>query len=572
MKNIEANEQTLNSYLQINGETGVLNIPFSQRPYEWEKTQVMRLFNDLVSLKDETEEMHMLNFFTLSREGNQQKIFDGQQRTITSLLILAAFAIKLNELGEEEAARTIYTEYIVKKNAFTKVEEHKIVFESEETNELFYDLINSGKKYLNYNSVNYTDISQKRLIENYKFINELIDEFIEENKINGDKLTGIVYAILNKTQLITIITATDELAMAMFESLNNTGKKLENFYVLKNDLVMILGEDIVKKGWNEIESNLASFDPSAFLQAVAIIVNGKSKKTNALEKIYASNYDKNDEGKMKELLELLKDTSEKYLYLKNPAQYPKHHQKQDWVEFKKLIEHVQLFIKAQHYPLLLAILLKESSLRPLNDVLRSLLNLGIRNFYFKEKKANTIESLLATLAKEYYDEELSISDIIKNLNKVAIIDDELKQAIISKEVSKSAEKQLKFILRETYNLVDLNKETQIKETLTGIHLEHILPQNPKEDSEWILDFPDVEEREFYTRRIGNMTLLLGKINSSISNKDFNDKVLEYRKSDIPENKEIIEKYNKWNKDSINARTEQLAIKIVRYLQTLNNTR
>ena len=50
MKNIEANEQTLNSYLQINGETGVLYIPFSQRPYEWEKNQVMRLFNDLISL------------------------------------------------------------------------------------------------------------------------------------------------------------------------------------------------------------------------------------------------------------------------------------------------------------------------------------------------------------------------------------------------------------------------------------------------------------------------------------------------------------------------------------------
>ena len=116
--------------------------------------------------------------------------------------------------------------------------------------------------------------------------------------------------------------------------------------------------------------------------------------------------------------------------------------------------------------------------------------------------------------------------------------------------------------------MDLNKETQIKETLTGIHLEHILPQNPKENSEWILDFPEVEEREFYTRKIGNMTLLLGKINSSISNKDFDDKVIEYSKSDIPANKEIIEKYNKWNKDSINARTEQLAIKIVRYLQTL----
>ena len=141
MKNIEANEQTLNSYLKINGETGVLNIPFSQRPYEWEKTQVMRLFNDLVSLKDENEEMHMLNFFTLSREGNQQKIFDGQQRTITSILILAAFAINLNELGEEEAARTIYTEYIVKKTPLQEWKNIKLYLKVKKQMSYFMNLL-----------------------------------------------------------------------------------------------------------------------------------------------------------------------------------------------------------------------------------------------------------------------------------------------------------------------------------------------------------------------------------------------------------------------------------------------
>lgn len=48
MRKIESDDRTLESYLSIDSDIGVLTIPFSQRPYEWERPQVKRLFNDLV--------------------------------------------------------------------------------------------------------------------------------------------------------------------------------------------------------------------------------------------------------------------------------------------------------------------------------------------------------------------------------------------------------------------------------------------------------------------------------------------------------------------------------------------
>ena len=60
---IDPKSETLGTYLKI--DNGQLKIPFSQRPYEWGKPEVERLFDDLTSLYL-TKDVHMLNFLTLS--------------------------------------------------------------------------------------------------------------------------------------------------------------------------------------------------------------------------------------------------------------------------------------------------------------------------------------------------------------------------------------------------------------------------------------------------------------------------------------------------------------------------
>ena len=93
MKLLEADTKKL-EYL-LNLSDGTLYIPYSQRPYEWKSEQVLRLFNDFYSIytNTDTTTTHILNFITIrldEDDENKKYIYDGQQRTVNSLLILAA--------------------------------------------------------------------------------------------------------------------------------------------------------------------------------------------------------------------------------------------------------------------------------------------------------------------------------------------------------------------------------------------------------------------------------------------------------------------------------------------------
>lgn len=567
MKKIESTEKTLESYLQINSDVGVLTIPFSQRPYEWEDAQVERLFNDLIALYDSDDDIHMLNFFTLSEEGKETKIFDGQQRTITSLLIIGAFIKKLEEINEVNAATQLYENYISQKNHLSTSTEtkYKLRFEDNEIESFFYELLemNNNKEY---KAKDYDNNTIKSLVKNFNLIKKLLNEFIEERSLSGFDIINLISSIIDNTNLITITTYTDELAMVMFETLNNTGKQLENYYVLKNDFVIALSEQQVKEKWNNIDSNLSNYDPSSFILALATILTGKSTKKNSLKHIYKK-YDKNDSEEMKHLLNLTLEASKKYLSIRNPAQLTYYDDKMEALQYKQLINDVGGFITSQHHPLILAMLMKETSLKEINMVLKYLLNLGIRNFYFNEKRANTIESSIANLTFNIYEKNYQISEIIQALEKETIKDDELKEAIMSKQVKRSAERRLKFILRETYNKIDLDKELEIRDNLNKIHYEHILPKSPRKDSVWLNNFDDDEQRELLTQKVGNATLLLGDLNSQISNKDFSTKKGLYKDSHIPENKKIAKNEN-WTKRDIKNRTKNLADKITEYLNLL----
>ncbi len=63
--------------------------------------------------------------------------------------------------------------------------------------------------------------------------------------------------------------------------------------------------------------------------------------------------------------------------------------------------------------------------------------------------------------------------------------------------------------------------------LSNITVEHVLPQNPGANSEWIQWFPTQEERERYVHRLGNLVLLSHAKNSAAQNYEFGLKKKTY---------------------------------------------
>lgn len=560
---IDPKSETLGTYLKI--DNGQLKIPFSQRPYEWGKPEVERLFDDLTSLYL-TKDVHMLNFLTLSSENPEEvRIYDGQQRTITSILILAVFAHKLAEVGLTDQYGYTNRVYLKEENPLNKDvdSKRKLMFDDLSDQKLFYELIDNGLK--NISDYNIRRSSQKSFVSNYSYITKLLEEFIIEHNLKSEMISTVLSNLLEETYLITIKTDHDSLAREMFESLNNTGKALDSYFVLKNDIVICLSESKVKDRWNDMDNNIQNYNPSNFLTTFATILAGKTSKAKALESIY-NNYDKEEQSEMDELLDLMVKASNYYHQILSPkiinsddASLVK--------EYIKLSESIALFSVKQHHHLLLSMFMSKKDLSDINLVLGYILNIAIRNFYFHEVKGNTIEVPLANLARDIYRKELDIAEIIKVLDDLLVNDDDLIKIIQAKNIkTPTQETRMKFILREIYEKYDLNKEVQIKNSLKMIHYEHVLPQNPNVKSQWRKDFVS-EELERYTYKIGNGTLLLDKINRSASNKDFNDKKDLLIGSDIPENK-VIANNKKWTIKEIDKRTARIGEKIIEYLNSL----
>lgn len=63
--------------------------------------------------------------------------------------------------------------------------------------------------------------------------------------------------------------------------------------------------------------------------------------------------------------------------------------------------------------------------------------------------------------------------------------------------------------------------------LPVISIEHVLPQTPKDSSQWLVDFPDETKRTAVVHRLGNLVLLSRRKNTAASNYDFDEKKTKY---------------------------------------------
>ena len=88
-------------------------------------------------------------------------------------------------------------------------------------------------------------------------------------------------------------------------------------------------------------------------------------------------------------------------------------------------------------------------------------------------------------------------------------------------------------------------------------LEHIMPQKATKGEWIILKQSDEELYNFSINRIGNLTLLLNKLNQGASNKDFNIKKDEYYKESRLKITTGLLSYDIWNFDSVDKRQEDL---------------
>lgn len=231
-------------------------IDIYQRDYKWDKEQVNTLLKDIeihFSLSEcrnippsEVEKNiiqnfkpYFLNTYLTSTTTENVAIVDGQQRLTTFLIIF----IKLRQLVEAVHNDDVYTIKTVVPASLDK-----LIFESNDFGETEYYKIYNENRQEAFNAIRMRndafvpkDESATRIRDNYKIISDYYDAFFKTleggQKIDVNKLTHYIFYIRTKLNLVEIKIEKQENVATVFEVVNDRGKGLNPYEILKGKFI-----------------------------------------------------------------------------------------------------------------------------------------------------------------------------------------------------------------------------------------------------------------------------------------------------------------------------------------------
>lgn len=519
-------------------------IPNYQRHYVWGKDQIVELLDDICSAYERDKDSeYFLGSLVLQKQNiagyDEFNVLDGQQR-LTTLFLITSVIRDLTDNSDRKI--TCHNSIFQKANPDDEIPERlRIVFDIRGSVQDFINTYIKEEGGTLSSKLKATD-GKEQNTSIHNMINAIlwIREYFNEKKELGfdEVFDKFVPFLRNKVVLISVSTESLNDAFKLFTVLNNRGVKLSNADILKaenlGEISDVVQSDRYAKDWEDMEDYFGEkFDE--FLSHLQSILT-KDKLRVDLRRGFEENiFKKNILQKGKPFFEFVK-------------KYKKHYD--DLFESKsnlKLKNLLNLMNRGFESNLWVAPLLK---------------------FYDKFSNENILEfaqKLNNKFASDWIygctpnDRVVNINEIIKQIEN-----SDKSQDLLAHECLDVDEKSIMEFLngdvygkRQTrYSLLLLNYlvsnnqdyDLNIPETIS---IEHILPQNPKDNSQWKNDFTD-EERNEWTDKLGNLILITRRKNSSLSNLDFSEKRKRYfeKNVELGRSSAIIQDNQVWNLESL----------------------
>lgn len=548
-------------------------IPEYQRPYVWDKDQVIELLEDVMEARNSNPDTeYFLGSMVLKKnekeEGSTKYIeydlLDGQQRLTTLLLITAVIRdLTDNSTLIDLCEKTIFQE----ENKYDNIPERlRIVF----------DIRNQVRDFIN------EYVKKKGGTNNEKDLQVIISNSEEDISIRN--MSKAILNIRNffkensiddffqflRSNVLMIYVSADELedAFRLFTVMNNRGVKLRNSDILKASNLGAISSTNERlewaKKWEETETYFGE-DFDAFLSYIRTILV-KQKATVSLLKEFEDNiykpksYDRNTKQytNLKPLLNRGIDT------FKFIDRYKKHYEELfDNDNFHitnsfELHNYLHLMLKGFEADYWIAPLLRyydKFKSDKIVDFVKKLDNKFANDWICAFSPTTRIENVNNII--QSIDNNETATDVI-NDESLKLNNSELLNSLNSNIYGK---RTARYILLKL-DLLYLGHSTKLSMPET-ISIEHILPQNPSKDSEWIKNFTDIE-RDEYTNKLGNLVLISRRKNSSQGNKDYSEKRSKYFKNNIELFSNSVRVFNEfptWNIEDIKVNQQIVSKKI-----------
>lgn len=252
-------------------------LDFYQREYTWEENNIVELLNDLSSAflaeYDPSHERKRVASYrpyflgtvvTSLREGTRYLV-DGQQRLTTlTLLLIHLHHLTAGREGSEDLSPLVYSFSYGEKSFNLDVPERLPVMDA-----ILHDE--------DFDPVDATE-SPRNIWARYQ---NIIDLFPDE--LAGEALLHFIDWLLNRVVLVEIVATDQDMAVEIFETMNDRGLQLSNADMLKSYLIARIGEPAeiaaANKLWRKRVGELNELERNADAEFMKVWLRGKYAET-----------------------------------------------------------------------------------------------------------------------------------------------------------------------------------------------------------------------------------------------------------------------------------------------------
>jgi hypothetical protein len=556
-----------------------IEVPSFQRGYSWGKEQVNEFLDDLeASIED--KEPHFYGpvvFLKATKSDAPIDVIDGQQRLTTAVTLISvlrdlAMGLANSKFGKMDLG------FVIRSSLFLPPQFTKPRFQPNYqivdflNTYVFPDPINDGVPRPSFGASGGGLAPEvKKATKEFRSAYFRMKDHLETKlaSLTEDEQKEYIYAAWNAaTELFEIhsIELYDEdQAFVLFETLNDRGLRLNPSDLLKNltlRQVKFSGNeldfDLALKKWDQMVSQLGDYDFSKFLRHYLLLDQDEKVQSNKIFKIFKEKLKNDGQYGANENLNNLSQSAGLYSQLLGEQPHPNK-------EVSECIIRLNEFSDT-HRVALLAVLRREQSAADVAKLCRAIESLAFR-WILKGSNAQTLEDFYQKLGRAYQSFEINDEEFLSRVLDFQPVDSELRAAVTladSRPLQKYVLKKLE------YHWAHENWEK--------LTIEHLAPQNPDKDSNWVskVQLPLRHDGDgnpiLYDQYIsmwGNLTLLSPALNSSIQNQEW----IKKRDGD-PSKKfdgisastlnlnEAIKQLPEWNQEMILQRTEWIADALV----------
>ena len=494
-------------------------VPIYQRSYAWKETAVEDFWDDLRQAMDAGDPDYFLGTIVLTgdSDGRRTTVIDGQQRLVTTSLLLAALRDVWAEREEDEQAADIEKSYLSVFDRRSRTREPRLTL-NEEDDTFFRELAieKNGKP-------SATRESHERLEWALNYLRlQLTEDAAAHGKRAEERLVAWTEFMDDKATVITVTVPTEADAFVIFETLNDRGARLTIGDLLKNYLFMRAKDrlETVKITWVQA---LAELDLSAendefvmFLRHHWSSIHGAVRERDMYRAIKE---EITSPAKATKYAAQLAEAAKLYAALQSAtdAYWAASHFTSS---VRANVESLNRLDLEQNRPLLLAVM-AHFSRRELRRTLKALVSWSVRGIVVGGIGGGRTEKAYCDAAVKVREGKIKTTEaLLVELSNIVPKDAEFQDAFARARQTKASVARYMQLAMERAKTDETEPELVPNANEDQVNLEHILPQRAKAN-DWPAFTPD--EVPSMSQRIGNHCLLRKTENAKLGNKPWTTK-------------------------------------------------